>query len=201
MKLTWLGHACFRLDTADGSIVFDPYKDGSVPGCDPIHETADSVLCSHGHGDHNAVECVNLTGRIPSIHIERVDSYHDDVGGAKRGENVIHIVTAEGMRAAHFGDLGHMLSDEQIAACGKLDLAMIPMGGFYTIDAETAKELADKLKPRVVVPMHYRSGNAGLSVLAGVEEFTALCDNVTEYDGRSVEITKDTPAQTAVLKY
>ena len=140
MKLTWLGHACFRLDTDCGSVVFDPFRDGSVPGYRNIRETADMVLCSHEHGDHGARECVTLTGREPAFRVIRIPCFHDDAEGAKRGNNIIHIIEAEGLRAAHFGDLGHMLSPEQIQALGKLDLAMIPVGGFYTIDAQTAKQ-------------------------------------------------------------
>ena len=78
MKITWLGHACFRLDTACGSVVIDPFQDGSVPGLQNIRETADLVLCSHGHGDHNARECITLTGNTPTFRVIRVPCYHDD---------------------------------------------------------------------------------------------------------------------------
>ena len=52
MKLTWLGHACFKLESIDGTIIFDPFKNNSVPGLKEIREHADLVLCSHEHDDH-----------------------------------------------------------------------------------------------------------------------------------------------------
>ena len=201
MKLTWLGHSCFRLDTDCGSVVFDPFRDGSVPGYQNIRETADLVLCSHEHGDHGARECVTLTGKDPLFHVIKIPCYHDDVQGAKRGNNIIHIVEAEGMRVAHFGDLGHLLSPDQIQEVGKLDLAMIPVGGYYTIDAPAAKQLADSLDVRVVVPMHYRSPQFGLEVIATLDNFTTLCDEVKTYPGNSIILTPDMPKQVAVLSY
>ncbi len=201
MKITWLGHACFRLDTACGSVVIDPFQDGSVPGLQNIRETADLVLCSHGHGDHNARECITLTGNTPTFRVIRVPCYHDDIKGAKRGENTIHIIEAEGLRVAHFGDLGHMLLPEQIAEIGVLDLAMVPIGGFYTIDAATAKQVMDALNVRVVVPMHYRSADFGLQVIGTLDSFTTLFDSVKTYPGNSLVLTPDTPEQVAVLTY
>ncbi len=201
MKLTWLGHACFRLDTDCGSVVFDPFRDGSVPGYRDVRETADMVLCSHEHGDHGARECVTLTGKEPTFRVIRIPCYHDDVQGAKRGNNTIHIIEADGMRVAHFGDLGHPLSPEQIQAIGKLTLAMIPVGGFYTIDAQAAKQLADTLDVRVVVPMHYRTPCFGLDAIATLDGFTALCDPVNAYPGDSLTLTPDMPRQVAVLSY
>lgn len=201
MKLTWLGHACFRLDTDCGSVVMDPFRDGSVPGCRNIRETADMVLCSHEHGDHGARECVTLTGQEPAFRVDRIPCFHDDVKGAKRGNNIIHIIEADGFRVAHFGDLGHMLSSEQIQTLGKLDLAMIPVGGFYTIDAQAAKQLVDALNVRVVVPMHYRSARFGLGAIELLDEFTALCGDVRTYQGNNLTLTQDMPKQTAVLTY
>lgn len=106
MKLTWNGHSCFTLETKEGSAVLDPYADGKVPGLAPLRLTADLVLCSHEHRDHNAREVVTLTGKTPTFGIETISTFHDAERGALRGENVIHIISAEGMRAAHLGDLG-----------------------------------------------------------------------------------------------
>ncbi len=201
MKITWLGHACFKLETADGSVVFDPFSDGSVAGLDPIRESADLALASHGHGDHAALENVSLSGNKSSLRITAVPCFHDDEGGAKRGKNIIHIVESEGLRVAHFGDLGHMLSAQQLVQVGALDAAMIPVGGFYTIDAKMAREIADKLPCRVVIPMHYRSEHFGFPVLAALDEFCALSKNIVQYDSNTLLLTADTPAQTAILRY
>lgn len=201
MKITWLGHACFKLETVDGSVVFDPFSDGAVEGLADIRETADLALASHGHGDHAALENVVLSGKKPALKITAVACYHDDVNGEKRGANIIHIVESEGLRVAHFGDLGHMLSPQQLEEIGALDAAMIPVGGFFTIDAETARKIADTLPCRVVIPMHYRSDAFGFPVLATLEEFLAISKNVIKYGQNSLTLTADAPAQTAILQY
>ncbi len=201
MKIIWLGHACFKLETVEGSVVFDPFSDGSVEGLANIRETADLAIASHGHGDHAALENVVLSGKKPAMKITAIPCFHDDAGGTKRGVNLIHIVESEGLRVAHFGDLGHMLSPQQLAQVGALDAAMIPVGGFYTIDAKTAREIADALPCRIVIPMHYRSDSFGFPVLATLEEFLALSKNVVKYGQNTITVTADTPAQTAILQY
>ena len=200
MKITWNGHSCFTLSTADGTAVLDPYADLSVPGYKPLKLTADLVLCSHGHSDHNGSQCVALSGKPCSITVETIASWHDDAEGAKRGDNTIHVLGTEGMRIAHLGDLGCELSAEQINLLQDLDVLMIPVGGFFTIDAEQAAEIIRQLQPRVVIPMHYRQGIHGYPVIATVRKFRALCTNAVDYPDNSMTVDADTPAQTAFLK-
>ena len=69
MRIIWNGHSCFTLGTADGTVVIDPYLDGSVPGLAPLRLKADGVYCSHGHRDHGGVEEVALTGTPPSSQV------------------------------------------------------------------------------------------------------------------------------------
>ena len=129
MKLTWYGHACFLAETAAGSVVFDPYAPGSVPGLTLPPLRADAVVCSHGHRDHAHAAGVTLSGRKPDFTIRAIPSFHDDRSGTLRGENRIHVLEADGLRLVHMGDLGHMLSEEQLAAVGKPDVLLIPVGG------------------------------------------------------------------------
>lgn len=204
MKLTWHGHSCFTLESIEGTVVFDPYKDNKVPGLVPLHLAGDIVLCSHGHDDHNAEEVVALSGNVPEIKIEKIETYHDEKEGTLRGKNTIHIVNAEGMRVVHFGDLGCELTDEQIEKLKNCDAAMICIGGFYTIDADTAYKIVKKIQPRIVIPMHYKSDEFGFDVIGTLEEYLKNCDssdNVIKYEGNTVEIDKNTVNQTAVLKY
>ena len=182
-------------------MVLDPYLDGSVPGLSPIRLTADRVYCSHGHRDHGGTEVVTLTGKVPTLTVEELHTWHDDQQGAKRGPNVIHILQAEGMRVAHLGDLGCTLEQEQLEKLTGLDALMIPVGGFYTIDAQQAKALVDQIKPRVTIPMHYRSDTFGYDVIGPLEDYLALCQDVVRYPDNVLELTRDTPAQTAVLTY
>ena len=201
MKIQWHGHSCFQIDTQGYCVVFDPYEDGSVKGLAPLRLTADAVYCSHGHHDHNARSVVALTGRDCPVQVDTVSCFHDDKLGVLRGKNTIHILSSEGLRVAHLGDLGHMLSGRKLEAIKGVDVLLLPVGGFYTIDAATAKKLAEAVAPRVVIPMHYRLGGMGFDVLAQLGEYTGLCDDVRHYDTNTMEIGADTPAQTAVLTY
>lgn len=201
MKLIWHGHSCFSVETGGYTVVFDPYADGSVPGYPPLRLEADAVYCSHGHHDHNARELVTLSGRTCPVRVETIGCFHDDRHGLLRGKNTVHILESEGLRIAHLGDLGHMLKGAQLDALRGLDALLIPVGGYYTIDAQTAKQLADALSPRVVIPMHYRWEDKAYDVITEVEPFAALCDDVIRYDTDVLELTADTPAQTAILRY
>ncbi len=142
MKLIWHCHACFELISADGSVVFDPYSPGSVRGLKlkPLH--ADCVICSHGHSDHNYASGVELSGSSPKFSLTQIPTYHDGRQGALRGDNLCSVVEAEGMRIAHLGDLGHTLDPETAAKLKPLDVLMIPVGGYYTICPQQAKEIA-----------------------------------------------------------
>ena len=200
MKLTWCGHACFLLESSGGSIVFDPYSPGSVPGVTLPELRADKVLCSHSHGDHCYPQAVTLSGREPALNIRQIKSFHDDVGGAKRGENLITVVEAEGQRVVHLGDLGHMLSDEQVTEIGPVDVLLIPVGGFFTIDAAAAWRLAEKIAPRILIPMHYRGAGFGFEVIAPVDGFLALAGNVQRLDTNVIDPAQWEGPVTAVLQ-
>lgn len=207
MKLTWNGHSCFTLETEEGSVVLDPYADGKVPGLAPLRLTADLVLCSHEHRDHNAREVVTLTGKTPTFTVETISTFHDSEQGALRGENTIHIISAEGMRIAHLGDLGCELTAQQEERLRRVDVLMIPVGGYYTIDAHEARTLATPLFPRIIIPMHYRSATNGYrfgyDVLGLLGNFTSVCprESLVYYKGNTMEITKSTRGQVAVLTY
>ena len=201
MKLIWHGHSCFSVEADGHTAVFDPYADGKVPGLSPLSLTADAVYCSHGHDDHSARDKVTLTGRAPSFTVETVSSFHDSSHGLVRGRNTIHILCAEGLRIAHLGDLGHRLKGEALRRLRGVDALLIPVGGFFTVDAVTARQIVDDIGPRVTIPMHYRLGDMGFPMLAELSAFTDLCGNVTYYDTNEFELTAETPAQTAVLRY
>ena len=201
MLLKWLGHSCFSVETDAGTAVFDPFEDGSVPGCGPVRVTADAVFCSHDHHDHNAKSLITLTGNPFSGGIEALPSYHDDKFGLLRGKNTVHILSAEGMRVAHLGDLGHIPKGKLLNALRGVDALLIPVGGYYTIDAAAAARIVASAAPRVVIPMHYRLGGMGFDVLSDLSAFTSLCGNVVTYDTNILELTGSTPAQTAVLRY
>lgn len=200
MKITWLGHSCFKVEKEGYVIVLDPYEDGSVPGCAPVRETADEVLCSHEHFDHNFRKGVALReGGASPVKVEVISTYHDDKKGQMRGSNQIHILDDGQVRVAHMGDLGCWLEPEQIEKLAGLDAALVPVGGYYTIDAVWAKKLVEQIKPRVTIPMHYRGEGFGFDVLGTVEDYAELCDDVKYYEENVLEVKKDMEKQTAVL--
>lgn len=202
MKFTWHGHSCFTIHTAQGSVTVDPFQDNYVPGCGAIRPVADAVYCSHGHGDHHGVEAVQLTGAQCGVGVETLSTWHDEVQGAKRGADLIHIFSAEGMRAVHLGDLGCELTRDQIDVLKGADVLLIPVGGFYTIDAKQAAEVVRQVAPRVVVPMHYRGEGFGFDVLAPVDDFLALCQGTVKVlDSSEFQVTPGTPAQVIVPKF
>lgn len=198
--IQWLGHSCFKLTFGEWQCVVDPYEDGSVPGLGNIRESAMAVYASHEHHDHNARETVLINKMFaPKPGIKEIKCWHDDEHGAKRGENIIRLFDYNGMKLAHFGDLGHLLDAETAKEIGNIDVALLPVGGFYTIDAKTAKAVAASVNAKVVIPMHYRGRGFGFPVIGTAEEYTALCDDVVYYDTSIFEYTADTPKQTAIL--
>ncbi len=196
MKINWLGHSCFKLISKDGLLIFDPYKDGSVPGLKSLKEECDVVLCSHNHDDHHGTECINLTGNSSCFKISFIDSYHDNENGKLRGCNKIYVVETENMKVVHLGDIGCELDVTCIHGC---DVLLIPIGGYYTIDTKMAIKLIDSIEPRIVIPMHYKLNEIGYDVLNSRDEFIKESKNVIIYDSNEIEITKDTPNQTAIL--
>ena len=201
MKLIWNGHACFVLQSSRGCVAVDPYADGSIPGLPPLRVQADGVFCSHEHSDHNARDTVQLSGREHGFSVTTIDTYHDPEQGSLRGPNRIHIFEADGLRVAHVGDLGCELSPEQLSLLHGLDALLVPVGGYYPIDAAQAHELAVQIKPRVIIPMHYSTEGVGYDTIATVEPFLALRPDAVRYESPVFDLTADTPAQTAVLTF
>ena len=178
MKIKLLGHATFLITSNTGvRIVTDPYTAGEGLCFGEIEEAADIVTVSHGHFDHSNVaavrgnpEVVRGNSEVKGVRIKGIPSYHDASHGHERGDNTIFCFEIDGMTLCHLGDLGHLLSDGQVAEIGNVDVLLIPVGGFYTIDATTATEVCDQIKPRVVIPMHYRDDKCTVPI-GGVDEF------------------------------
>lgn len=202
MKIQWLGHACFRFSSGGSSLILDPYEDHRVPGLGLLRAEAEAVLCSHEHRDHSAVECVSLTGRPCTLSVETLDSFHDERKGRLRGTNKIHIISDGSVTLAHCGDLGHRPGKAVLEKLRGLDALLLPVGGYYTIDAKTAHKLAETLGCRVVIPMHYRlEGRFGYDEIGTLDQFTALRKDVVIYDGNELELSPESAKQTAVLSY
>lgn len=203
LTLTYYDHACFSVTYCGYTLLLDPYKDGTVPGLPPLRVAADRVLCSHDHDDHNFVGAATLSGHTPPLDllVKAVDSVHDDAGGAKRGRNTIHLLDAGGLRLVHLGDQGAPLTPDQLAALLPVDIALVPVGGYYTVDAPVADLIARQLGARIVIPMHYRTATSGFDVLSSVDAFAALRADVVCAESNTAVLEKDSPAQTLILRY
>lgn len=203
IELTWLGHSCFRVQAHGFTVVLDPFENGSVPGFRNIDETANLVLCSHDHYDHNAKDVVKMVDEDMEnpFTITTLSSFHDDQNGALRGKNTITILECDGIRVAHMGDIGCMLGELALEKLHGVDVLLLPVGGHYTVDAKAAKEIAGKIEPRAVIPMHYRGEGFGFDVLGTVEDFTELYPQHTVLPSGSVTVTAKAPEGVLVLSY
>ncbi|HEU65363.1 MAG TPA: MBL fold metallo-hydrolase [Chloroflexi bacterium] len=180
MKIKWLGHACFLITSQDGiRVITDPYAVGGGINYSVIKETADVVVVSHDHGDHNNVSAIqgnpevvkgSGTKTARGIQFRGIAAYHDASQGTQRGLNTAFCFTIDDMKLCHLGDLGHMLSPVQVDEIGAVDILFVPVGGFYTIDATVASQVCSQLKPKVVIPMHFKTPGCAYPI-ADVEDF------------------------------
>jgi L-ascorbate metabolism protein UlaG (beta-lactamase superfamily) len=207
MKIKYLAHASFLITSGSGiRIVTDPYAISGGIKHGPITETADIVTVSHEHGDHNNTaavkgnpKVVRETAEVKGIKIRAVSTAHDDKGGSQRGKNNIYCFEVDGVNVCHAGDLGHELTAEQVKAIGKVDVLMIPVGGFFTIDAKTATKVCDQLKPKVIIPMHFRTEKLDFPI-KGVDDFILGKNNVTRSNESEIEFKADNlPADTRII--
>jgi L-ascorbate metabolism protein UlaG (beta-lactamase superfamily) len=185
--IEYYGHSCFLLTLNNGAkILIDPFDTTRIPYTLPTG-SVEVVLSTHDHLDHNAIDAVDTklalkaNGREPifaqaigeapvqpdgtilvdlkgaTLKCATVVSFHDNQQGAKRGFNGILRLTIEGLNIVHLGDMGDTLNTEQIAKLQPVDVLMIPVGGFYTIDASQAQVVVEQLKPRLIIPMHFKT--------------------------------------------
>ena len=189
MIFTCIGHAKFLLELENGlRIVTDPYDKSCGYPVTPI--AADVVLVSHGHHDHNAVETIPGSPRVidqpgeydlgEGVTVFAVEADHDDAEGKLRGKTLLFSIRAEELNVVHLGDLGHLPTAEQCAKLAPVDVLMVPVGGFYTIDSSAAKKTAAMLQARVVLPMHYKTRANADWPIASVADFANLYEQSVE---------------------
>ena len=198
MIITCVAHAMFCIELESGTrVVTDPVNGESGYPVQPVQ--ADIVLVSHHHQDHDALDSVkgyryvidkaSPATELRDIRVTAVRGWHDDALGAKRGESLLFLVEAEGLRIVHAGDLGTLPSGEQLKALGRVDVLMVPVGGCYTLDADQAQKTAELLKARVVIPMHYRTSYIEDWPIADEQPFLSLYPEDQVYRQRLLRIT------------
>ncbi|MGB9883425.1 MAG: MBL fold metallo-hydrolase [Microgenomates group bacterium] len=187
MEIKYLGHSSFLIKTKTAKIITDPF-DSKMVGLKYPKVEADIITVSHQHNDHNQVSQVaGVDGQAPliidmpgefekkGVRVFGFRSYHDDKKGQTRGENNLYKIEAEGVSILHCGDLGMVPEESFLENIGEVDILLVPVGGFYTIDPSQAEELVKKIEPHIVIPMHYNHLKLNQEVfgkLAPVEEFT-----------------------------
>ena len=201
IKVTWLGHSSVKLDYKGFQIIMDPYAPGTVPGLDDISEDAHLVLCSHEHRDHNSRESVRFaTGVINPFEVIELHSYHDNVLGAKRGPNTIHVLENDEIKIVHLGDIGCQPTSHQIQKMYQADLIFVPVGGHYTAELDVIHQILKDIDPKVIVPMHFRSDTFGYDVIGQVEPFLNMYNHVLHLNSHSFSYPTYPNTSIVVLK-
>jgi len=183
MKIKWYGHAAFLITAANGTkVIADPYESGAFGGqlaYEKIDDRADIALVSHDHADHNdakslpgSPQVVQGTGTktVKGLTFKGISTYHDPSKGKERGTNTIFTFSVDGIQVCHAGDLGHILGEKELAEIGPVDILMIPVGGYFTIDPKEATRVVEQIKPRVTIPMHFKTKKCEFPI-APVEDF------------------------------
>jgi L-ascorbate metabolism protein UlaG (beta-lactamase superfamily) len=207
MKIKWLGHATFLVTSKNGTTVMtDPYAASPELKYNRIKDSADVITISHDHPDHNNgaeiignPQVIRNTKETKGVNFKGILSYHDKFEGKEKGENIIFCFNIDGINICHLGDLGHMLNRAQLAELGKIDILLIPVGNVVTIDIEDVNRLCTQIKPKIIIPMHYKTEKVGFPIL-DIEEFLKGKDNVTRIESSELEFKgEELPYKTQIM--
>lgn len=213
MRIKWFGQSCFLLTSMAGvGVLMDPFKADSYLSYAQVKQPADIVTVSHEHFDHNYL--ADIPGQyevlkggvdriISGISIKGIKAFHDDSLGKERGVNTVFCVNMDGINICHLGDLGHRLSSSEIAAVGKVDILLVPVGGVFTIDCEVAARVCQDINPQVVIPMHYKTDRCQFLQWTA-DDFIKGKPNARKLDSSEVEFSSGSlPSgmEIIILKY
>ncbi|QHT60873.1 MBL fold metallo-hydrolase [Paenibacillus lycopersici] len=171
MKMIWYGHSSFMLTSEQGTrVLIDPY--GKFLGYRmPKPIETDAVIVTHNHKDHNQIQVASGSyvlinepepRTVRDVAVRGVRTFHDKHNGAKRGGNLCFVIEMDGIVVCHAGDLGHLLTEEQLASLGAIDVLIVPIGGRMTLNGTEAAQVVRQLNPAIAIPMHYGTKALGL---------------------------------------
>jgi len=164
MDISWLGHSCFRIKGSHAIVITDPYSPDL--GYSLGKPTARIVTVSHEHPGHSYIQAIGGQPKVVSrpgeyeisgVLIIGIATSHDKEEGKKRGKNTAYLMEIDEVAICHLGDLGHVLTSEQVEEIGNVDVLLLPVGGVSTINAPVAAEVVRQLEPKAVIPMHYKT--------------------------------------------
>lgn len=203
MKIKWLGHASFFISSNAGvRIVTDPYEPGykGIISYGPMPDPADVVTISHEHGDHNYAAGVKGNPTVlrrygwseaKGVVFMGHPTFHDRVKGSERGPNVVFCFNLDGINMCHLGDLGHPLTDSQIAELGQVDVLLIATGGpSATCDLDVAHDVCTRIYPRMIIPMHFKNEKATFPKYRA-EDFIKGRNNARMLEVSEIEVTRE----------
>lgn len=202
MKLINYGHACFKVIDDELSIIFDPYKDGSVPGLKlPDNLEANYVFASHLHDDHNAVNKVKLIPTNRKLPLVEISLPHDKDGGKSRGMSIARILKFPDLSICHLGDIGDIKQAENMEELKNIDVVLCPINGFFTISAEEALKLQKKLNWKALIPMHYyiKEDKSGYPDGGQIDIFKTKCSDYLEVDDYQIHIRSESINNSAII--
>jgi len=202
MDIFPLGHSSFRIKGKSVTVVTDPFDPVMVGFPFPKHVSADIVTVTHSHRDHNNVSAVEgdpfvIQGpgeyEVKGVGVIGMSSYHDEQKGKERGRNILYRIEIDGVNLVHLGDLGTMLSHEEIEKLDGVDILFVPVGGTFTINEQEAQTLISELEPSIVIPMHYKTGkhNKEFEEMASVQPFLKIIGKEDITPIPKLSITKD----------
>lgn len=207
MKIQYLGHSCFRLISDLGTaVICDPYN-GEMVGFEMPKLSCDVVTVSHRHADHDAVEQVKGQPSVlekevylaaDDVAIQSVHTFHDGEQGKRRGDNYVFCFLVDGLKIVHMGDVG-CLDDKLAETINGCDVLLLPVGGIYTVDAQGAKWYVDKVQPKIVIPMHYKTQKHNFEI-APIDEFLKLFDREQVHYAHSETLLLEDAPQNEVPK-
>lgn len=195
MDIMWYGHSCFRLAERNlATVITDPYQ-ADVVGYKPLKIKGDVVTVSHQSPGHNFLEGVSgaqytLAGpgeyEIGGVFVIGVAMHNAKAEHIR--PNVVYVMDFGGVSVAHLGDLNYIPNQSQVDALGRVDVALIPVGGGEGLHASQAAEVISLLEPSIVIPMHYQT------------EFTAPALGLEPVDRFIKEMGISNPTETDTLR-
>lgn len=200
MRVRWHGHSCFEFGDSDITVVVDPH-DGKSIGIKPPVASADVVLMTHNHYDHNVARVIggrhtdflSQEGEFDArgLKVTGLHTWHDSVQGAERGPNIMYLFEMDGISVCHCGDLGCMPDEGVLDRIRNVDMLFVPIGETFTIQLPELRRFLEIVNPNVVVPMHYRVGGLTIPILPIDGFLDMIPEAAVDYIGNEIDVSRD----------